>query len=149
MSSQNDYRNVYEQVLKPAIDQISDPFMSKDLDIDIPVKTIGRTLNKISQDENYELEIVDRPPYVFSRHGRTPLNLRYSQEAINTSQRIVQILEEEKLSSSEVEDLSHHLLDDSISLSARISKTGEVKDHLRELEDVEYFTQKDEYKIKD
>lgn len=143
MQQIKDYKEVYEQVLMPVIDESHDPFMSRDLDVDIAVSVRGRILKSISEDEDYELETVDRWPYVFSREGKTQYEDNFSDEAKYMSKRILQVLGENNLSSREVEEIAGHLTEENQSFSTKTLRKGEVKDMLKESSETEYLPEDD------
>ena len=146
MNLVNDYEKVYEEDLRPIIEESGDPFMSRDLETDISTNVVGRILKQVSQDEDYDLEIVDKWPYVFSEEGRTPYFDDYSEEAKEIGKRCIQILEtQDKMDETEIEHVIDHLSNKYQSFNSRQKRKGEVRDILKESIEIDYSLEQSQF----
>lgn len=146
----NNYDTFYELELESPVEETSDPFMARDLDVEITTSVAGRVLKKVADDESYDLEIVDKWPYVFSREEKNNYtkarDSSYSEESVEIGRRTMQILETgETLTEGEVEEVTDYLVDDRREFSTKVHRRGETKDLLRETPEVEYSLEDREF----
>lgn len=144
------YDIFYEEELESSVDEASDPFMARDLDVEIGNSFTGRVLKKVADDESYALEIVDKWPYVYSREGKTSYGVSdekpFSDESVEIGTRVMQVLESQgELSAGEVEKLSDYLVSDRREFSTKIHRRGETKDLLKETPEVEYRVENEKF----
>lgn len=146
----NNYEAFYDWELSSPVEEASDPFMARDLDIDMSTSVAGRVLKKVADDEAYDLEIVDKWPYVFSREGNEVYSRleesSFSDESVEIGRRLMQVLETgEVMSEGDVEKVTDYLVDDRREFSTKVHRRGETKDLLRETPEIEYSLEDGEF----
>lgn len=147
----NNYEAFYEWELASPVEEASDPFMARDLDVDLSTSVTGRVLKNVADDDAYDLEIVDKWPYVFSRTGKTGYDhseeSQFSSESVEIGKRLMQILETgEVMAEGDVEEVTDYLVDDRREFSTKVHRRGETKDLLRETPEVDYSLEDREFK---
>jgi len=154
----------YEEELRPAIESFDqDPFTSTQLAVETShsPQSIAHALSNAADEPEYEIEIVDTHPYVFSMEGNeAPVdreNESDSDEETNLEESWeYPVLEEAYKFLEENEEVSEteirKLLSDEIeadSMESQMSKNGKVFQDLKDYRDVEYVRSEQKFRIEE
>lgn len=157
-----DHVERYEDNLKPAIEDLDhDPFYARDLGdlIDYAPQAISRTLKTVSGRKDYDIELIDRFPYLFTVEGNSAED--YPEEKMNqdseesSSENIGEQLEdvydnlqnEGELSEIEVRRALSAQTDDSLGLAAKTEKQGKLFDELKSYRDTRYISEENKFVV--
>ncbi|MFP4038484.1 MAG: hypothetical protein ACLFTA_01725 [Candidatus Nanohaloarchaea archaeon] len=130
----DNYEEIYEKELEDSVDRVLHPFKASELDASMPDKVVSRVLRNVSEDEAYNLEIVDKHPRYFSRNGVKGVKLDYPEETQRIGRRATQVLRHQgTLNEEELNQVIDYLTGEEASLTRLLSRRGEVKDLIREI----------------
>lgn len=157
--SKIDHNEIYEEDLLPLIEDLDrDPFRSNDLSeiSGYSAQVIGRTLSSASRKEQYEIEIIDRFPYVFTTEGNTEyIEENSAEEELdepNNSPELDEVYElleeEEELEEEEVRSKINEVITMD-SLGAKMERNGQIFQEFKDYRDVEYDRENNRFQLSD
>lgn len=151
-------QEIYEEEIKPALEDLDrDPFRSLDLEdqLDYSSSFIGRVLSHASKSEEYDIDRIryDHTSF-YTVEERDVEDIKYpvppeDREILET---VLDELEngadpDNQMTESELHQTVSQELSSNTSLNVKVSKTGEIKDYLREIEGVEYDPEESAFRL--
>jgi hypothetical protein len=155
MSKSRNPEKIYEKELRPLIQKVNDPVRAKELapGLNYDSGYIGRVLSHVSRSEEYEIERKrDRDNNSFyTLEGKTPSG---KSNLPTDDRRLAEdIIHQLSGNSDEVDDLefqravSERLESRNYDIEVKLLKIGEIRDYIKEKENIEYRMEESVFKL--
>lgn len=155
MSKSKSPEKIYEKELRPLMQEVSDPVRAMELapGLNYDSGYIGRVLSHVSRSEEYEIERKrDRDNNSFyTLEGKSPSG---KSDLPTGDRRLAEdMIHQLSGDSGEVEDLefqravSERLESRNYNLEVKLLKIGEIRDYIKEKENIEYHMEESVFKL--